>query len=259
MAETTETFFSVELVRSPTELGSADMRSPSRFSSCVIIGRSTDCDVRIPHKTVSRRHVDLRTNGKQFIVTNLSSRGTTLVDHESLGPEEVETKEFAEFFLQVGAFLLAVKPAPMTEPFSKHLIAPSSVVLDISGARRVPVKLGGHPVNLGPIPGHVLCALASRPGEIVTFDDLLEAVGDGYGEYGGGNINQIISYIRSGFKEAIDSGTITVENLIACATDPTEAAEHASHLTRLMQYIVQNHYKRGYSLNLVSTAIHIAK
>lgn len=259
MPEKTETFFSVELVRSPTELSSADMRSPSRFSTGVIIGRAIECDVRIPHKTVSRRHVDVHTNGKQFVIKNLSARGTTLLDHETLGPDAVKTRAFADFFLQVGAFLLAVKPAPMTEPFSEQLLAPTSVVLDISGARRVPVKLKGQPVNLAPIPGQVLAALAARPGEVVTFDDLLEAVGEGYGEYGGGNINQIVSYIRTGFKDAVEAGIISVDDLVACATDPPKAAEHSSHLNRLMQYIVENHYKRGYSLNLVSTAIHVAK
>jgi hypothetical protein len=87
-------------------------------------------------------------------------------------------------------------------------------------------------------------------GEVVSFDDILKAIDDGYGEYGGGNVNQIVSYIRNGFKEALEEEAITPDELVDACIDVDEAEAKKNNWTKLMQYVVQNHYKRGYSLNL---------
>lgn len=258
MPNTHETLFAVELIRTPPDLSSADVRSPSRFSSQVLIGRSAECDVRILHNTISRRHIDLRADSEGFHVHNLSSRGTTLANHTAMEAGEIRTIPVDQFYLQVGAFLLSVMPAPLTEPYSRRLHPDRAPLLDINTNRRVPLMIAGEPVTLAPIPARALSALAERTGQVISFDDILNAIDDDYGEYGGGNVNQIVSYIRNGLKDAIVDGHVDLDEVILACSEPDKARELRDDLTRLMQYVVQNHYKRGYSLNLKPGCVHVS-
>src|SRR5512140_1094718 len=46
----------------------------------VVLGRSPDVDIQLKHKSVSRRHLELRIEGGQIIATDLGSTAGTFVD-----------------------------------------------------------------------------------------------------------------------------------------------------------------------------------
>jgi hypothetical protein len=55
-------------------------------ASDVVLGRSSRCDVRLPHADVSGRHVHLVRNGPHWTVEDLDSRNGTKMDGEPLQP-----------------------------------------------------------------------------------------------------------------------------------------------------------------------------
>ena len=51
----------------------------------VVIGRSPDADVTIPHPALSRRHIRLWAENDRFFVEQLDNRGPVTVNNEVLG------------------------------------------------------------------------------------------------------------------------------------------------------------------------------
>jgi pSer/pThr/pTyr-binding forkhead associated (FHA) protein len=57
----------------------------------VILGRSSSCDLRLPHASISRRHARLTRRGERLILEDLGSQNGTFVDDERVAsPRELE-------------------------------------------------------------------------------------------------------------------------------------------------------------------------
>lgn len=57
----------------------------------LILGRSSSCDLRLPHASISRRHARLTRRGERLFLEDLGSQNGTFLDDERLaGPCELE-------------------------------------------------------------------------------------------------------------------------------------------------------------------------
>ena len=64
-------------------------RFSDRFERAALVGRSEDCDVRLPHALVSRRHAELSRVGAQVVIPDLGSRNGRIVEDSVLRGETV--------------------------------------------------------------------------------------------------------------------------------------------------------------------------
>ncbi len=64
-------------------------RFSERFARAALVGRSEECDVRLPHALVSRRHAELSRVGAQVVIRDLDSRNGTIVEDSVLRGETV--------------------------------------------------------------------------------------------------------------------------------------------------------------------------
>src|SRR5262249_45549065 len=56
----------------------------------LILGRSSSCDLRLPHASISRRHARLTRRGEHLFLEDLGSQNGTFLDDERLaGPREL--------------------------------------------------------------------------------------------------------------------------------------------------------------------------
>ena len=53
------------------------------------IGRNADCDISLPSSTVSRHHAQIRKEGNQYFLKDLSSTNGTLLNREPVIGEEI--------------------------------------------------------------------------------------------------------------------------------------------------------------------------
>jgi len=57
----------------------------------LILGRSSSCDLRLPHASISRRHARLTRRGERLFLEDLGSQNGTFLDDERLaGPQELQ-------------------------------------------------------------------------------------------------------------------------------------------------------------------------
>jgi hypothetical protein len=57
----------------------------------LILGRSSSCDLRLPHASISRRHARLTRRGERLFLEDLGSQNGTFLDDDRLaGPREVQ-------------------------------------------------------------------------------------------------------------------------------------------------------------------------
>ena len=57
----------------------------------LILGRSSSCDLRLPHASISRRHARLTRRGEHLFLEDLGSQNGTFLDDERLaGPRELQ-------------------------------------------------------------------------------------------------------------------------------------------------------------------------
>ena len=54
----------------------------------VIVGRSPDCDLVIPHKSISRTHLKINKQGQSFFITDLGSSNGTKINNLPLEPQK---------------------------------------------------------------------------------------------------------------------------------------------------------------------------
>ena len=77
-------------------------------SDVTVAGRSPDCEVFLDDITVSRRHVEIRRDGRRFIMKDAGSLNGSYVNRERV--DEVELRSGDE--VQVGRFKLEFYTAP---------------------------------------------------------------------------------------------------------------------------------------------------
>lgn len=57
----------------------------------LVLGRSSSCDLRLPHASISRRHARLTRRGERLFLEDLGSQNGTFLDDERLaGPRELQ-------------------------------------------------------------------------------------------------------------------------------------------------------------------------
>lgn len=70
-----------------TPLFAHDNRTVLVSAACTSIGRSDDCDIQLPDRSVSRHHCELIVDGGQAFVRDLQSRNGTLVNNHRVCDE----------------------------------------------------------------------------------------------------------------------------------------------------------------------------
>ncbi|MCH8228413.1 MAG: FHA domain-containing protein, partial [Proteobacteria bacterium] len=88
-------------------LPGTDERSSGRFSGTVLVGRSDECDVRLPHALVSRRHAQLsRTDDGAVVIRDLGSSNGTIAEDTVLRDAELVVQQTAT--LHIGPYSIVV-------------------------------------------------------------------------------------------------------------------------------------------------------
>lgn len=64
--------------------GSNAWSHPTPSAGTVLLGRSSECDIRLSNPSVSRRHAELSTSGSGFMLTDLQSSGGTFVNGQRI-------------------------------------------------------------------------------------------------------------------------------------------------------------------------------
>jgi serine/threonine protein kinase len=105
----------------------------------VIIGRQNDCDVVLSSEAVSRRHLEVKWDGKQVTVTDLKSSNGTKLGDELLTPQVAQVWDTQEA-ISIGPFLLQLEmPAP-NEVIKNEVIKPAPIPPIDETKRFVPEK-----------------------------------------------------------------------------------------------------------------------
>lgn len=93
------------------------------------IGRSTDCDLRISDRLVSRRHCELTVEGDSVVVRDLQSRNGTLLNGQAVRHGKVADGSVLTIGLH--SFRLRIR-RPLFQSFFRHrpAKAPSHVFRD---------------------------------------------------------------------------------------------------------------------------------
>jgi pSer/pThr/pTyr-binding forkhead associated (FHA) protein len=92
----------------------------------LVMGRSSSCDLRLPHASISRRHARLTRRGEQLFVEDLGSQNGTFIDDERLSaPRELQVGQR----IHIGPAVLRLRVpggSPVTQPARKRVRAESS-------------------------------------------------------------------------------------------------------------------------------------
>jgi len=73
-----------------------------------VLGRSKEADFQLADPSVSSRHVLLETHEEGFLVTAVTTRGSTYVNRTQLQPGDAKVVRDEQSWLQVGRVLLHV-------------------------------------------------------------------------------------------------------------------------------------------------------
>ena len=224
------------------------------------IGRSPECDMCLPHVTVSRRHARILPEDDAVMVEQLSPRGATYVHNRRIGEGERVTLKMPEDFVQVGALILAVREQSNTVTYSLPLDVPAAtsgayLMVACLGDSTSIVEIEGAPIRMARAPTKALIALAETPGTIVAAHRVLHSVDPMYERYGGGNVNQLVTYIRNAFVDACEQDHIDLPVLrghVASALGEDRASRWNgdADAREVARVLVENVRGRGYVLNL---------
>jgi serine phosphatase RsbU (regulator of sigma subunit) len=95
-----------------------------RFSldqPCSVLGRQADCPIHLPAKAVSRQHAQILQRGDQFFVEDLDSSNGTFLNGKRVDPNQPVLLSERDT-LQVGPYVLALRPSPVITPAEQNLI-----------------------------------------------------------------------------------------------------------------------------------------
>jgi FHA domain len=92
----------------------------------LVLGRSSSCDLRLPHASISRRHARVTRRGERLFVEDLGSQNGTFIDDERLSaPRELQVGQR----IHIGPAVLRLRVpggSPVTQPARKRVRAESS-------------------------------------------------------------------------------------------------------------------------------------
>ena len=241
----------VSEVRGDCMVSKGELLGP--FEKQTHIGRGTGCDVVLPDQTISRRHLRIERTRDDFLIHNLSRRGTTYVAMQPLAFEETKRVRAEQVWVQVGRVLLRVCEFMSTQPYETVLPTPSGAsLLRLTWyGQHCEVRVREHLVSLFPSAVRALWLLAREPGHWVSHAALHAILSDehsmGAAELAGTRLPQVITYIREMLFEALEADFVTREALSGALKDD----EVASLNTReLLRRIVANRRAVGYCLQL---------
>jgi hypothetical protein len=172
------------------------------FDETVTIGRSGDSEVRLEHATVSHKHAIVEASSDGFTVLNLSARGSTFVSGQRLEANESAAIPLERAFVQIGQYLLEIRPVGQTQPYLDPIPIPGaasgSKTLHVFMGPRPRFQLGATALALPPKPGRFMVALALRPNRTTTRDALVDAIEDAEGWT---NLDAIVFRLRARLDE----------------------------------------------------------
>ncbi|MFN0246892.1 MAG: sigma 54-interacting transcriptional regulator [Kofleriaceae bacterium] len=189
----------------------------------LIIGRATDCDVRVDHSLLSRRHARLRV-GPPATIQDLGSRNGTRVAGQTLrGGEPLTLRSNDSFHIGPFSFVLVAGRGSDTPSLSAReglrVIDPtpagvSSVVRDLAGNSTNVLVLGETGVGKEVL-AETLHELSKRSGPLVRIncaalsETLLESelFGHEKGAFTGAGV------AKAGLLEAADKGTVFLDEV----------------------------------------------
>lgn len=217
----------------------------------IVIGRAVHANVRLDDETVSFEHVAIDARSEPLTLTNLSARGVTRWERVTLSAQQAVTLPLTRCHVQVGGILLAIEPQVPTLEYELDLMRPvgDALLQVVAVGENTLFRVEGQALRIAPAPGRLLRLLARRPCALVPTDVLVRELGL---EEAPQRLNQVATYARQAFREAIDRALIGRERLVervvasgALETDePTDRA--------LLGALIQNRRGRGYQLNLPS-------
>lgn len=228
-------------------------RSPS------LAGRGESCPIWLPDSTVSREHARLTAHGLEIEVEVLPGRSSTFLNGRRLRPGESVRVPAAGAQLQLGGVLLAVKALDETVEFQERLGEADSPVTSPPlvtwswEAGEVDVRVSGRRLDLYPAAARALAVLLEHPSESVASADIQDELGST------ANVEQLMSYIRAAFRQAIQSEALPQARLateVARVHSGASVEELATMDPRaLLRILVQSRRGFGYALNLAPDAV----
>jgi hypothetical protein len=139
----------------------------------MIIGRGADCDIVLPERPVSRQHARIERRGQGFLLIDLGSKnGTHINGQEVKQPHLLQDGDEIQIALCVK---LSFVGAEATVPLSFEGATGSAVRID-KGTRRVWVRGQELDPPLSPAQYRLLELLADADGQVVSRDDVVQAV-----------------------------------------------------------------------------------
>jgi len=228
-------------------------------SEQVSVGRSPSAQLSLSDPSISSHHLTLEFGEHHFTIRNVSKRGSTWVDRRALEPgEEVEVEEVA--WIQPGRVLLHVSIAESTMPVetlyslplqpASDVVSEAEVFLEVDVGLHPTVRIRGREQSLFPMALRVLWRLGESAGEVVSHDDLQDAISP-TASAGGMNLPQNITYLRDMFEEAIGYGELSEDELreeLAECLGPARVQDMGQR--ELLRALVQSVRGQGYRLNL---------
>lgn len=217
------------------------------------VGRGAEAQLRLDDETVSQFHARFSAGEYGIQITNRSQRGTTFFNRARMSLGETRRLGEGRTTLQLGGVLLLIQPIVTTREFEANLDDELEAVLQIDriGSKYV-IRVTGTPVHFSSRPAGALARLAASPGTTVSQAELLQAADP---TYGGGNPNQLVTYVRNAIRDGIHKGDLDVEQIRnavgeAYRVDPSTLTETKT----LLKHMFENVRGAGYRLNLPPSA-----
>lgn len=148
--------------------GSGPMQRVVLVEGSQVLGRGSDCEIRIDSKMISRRHVSIHVSGQAVTITDLGSRNGIQVGGRSIPPQQpYRLKAGENFSISDFTFDVASVAAPSRQPLQTGAGGATMVgmELDVMGALDMP--MGMRPLNLM---GHERVAIGRAPDNQIVFD-----------------------------------------------------------------------------------------
>lgn len=138
-----------------------------------VIGRSSECDIVLPKRQISRRHAQIEQDDDGYLLRDLGSKNGTYVNGDRVRGEPYRLQDGDE--IQIALYIKlgfvgadATLPLEMTGPYKGLRVDQAARRVFIGGQELVP--------PLSPAQYRLLELLFEREGELVSRDEIVETV-----------------------------------------------------------------------------------